>query len=971
MTDLRFIGDWSLWLGLVAALLLAGGSWALYYREIRERKGTLRWLLPALRASAIVLMVLILTGPSLHHRWVLGQLARILVFVDASRSMDATDESLEPGRKLLASAALNWFSQDLLPKRLLEAHDALASSMRAGADALKTGARDDEMRTGIKQFLSELERAADGVKALNPRDVKGDSGPAKDEAGGQYHKELLLPAMTLASESQSKNPRQSAAALSLLMTRAGEWRERLRAASERAAGTIVENRNKETVETLKRFDEASRWKRAQALLLEGEKPLLKQLAERHNASLLAVSGGGAELACSWLWRGQASRDVQTVNIPKSLEAKPDGEETNLNLALKTAIEEGSPPPARGGKSPENESDSARNADSEKADKLKATEKMAVVILTDGRHNYGDSPLQLARVCGARGIPVFTVGLGGQRSLDDLAVSKVDAPRAVFHKDRVKGKITLKDNMQPDKPFALRVLCEGQTLWEKNMKTDGSGLRVVDFDFPVEKLLEERMKKMPSQTLSRTIPLKLRAVAAGLDTDKPAAWDKDPNNNERTFCVMAVSQRSRILILDGRPRWEFRYLRNLFERDEKWETTAFLADPSLSDGGIKRGAGPQMFPDSRERLFTYDLIILGDLPSGLFKKEELEWMRDFVGSHGGGLILIDGQRDCLRRYSLSPLEPLIPVKWGEESSAKEPSALRLTEQGQLRLTKQGLGLNALSLAPDARESASIWTSLKPPHWLSPVTPLPGAEVLMEAVVDDKAAPAMIWRRYGAGKVLFSAYDESWRFRYRVADLYHERYWNQVAGWIMARSYSVSDKFISLDAGGPTYNPGQTAEIRAQVRDADGKPNLKTVVKAQLWRDGKMAATMTLDPDEESAEFRGKTGALEKGDYSVRLEVAGYPEEQMQAKAEFFVQPPDTGERVDLTCDEDLLRQMAANSGGEYFREEYARDLPDRLKPLSEGTVIESDTVLSQSYWWFVPVIAILMVEWILRKRSGLL
>jgi len=40
-------------------------------------------------------------------------------------------------------------------------------------------------------------------------------------------------------------------------------------------------------------------------------------------------------------------------------------------------------------------------------------------------------------------------------------------------------------------------------------------------------------------------------------------------------------------------------------------------------------------------------------------------------------------------------------------------------------------------------------------------------------------------------------------------------------------------------------------------------------------------------------------------------------------------------------------------------------------MSQGRVIESDTVLWQSWWWFVPIVLLLTVEWIVRKRMGML
>ncbi len=64
-------------------------------------------------------------------------------------------------------------------------------------------------------------------------------------------------------------------------------------------------------------------------------------------------------------------------------------------------------------------------------------------------------------------------------------------------------------------------------------------------------------------------------------------------------------------------------------------------------------------------------------------------------------------------------------------------------------------------------------------------------------------------------------------------------------------------------------------------------------------------------------------------------------------------------------------MSVGSGGQYFREENIDRLADALAPLSHGRVIESETVLWQSYWWFIPLVLILGGEWFLRKRAGML
>ncbi|MEC8861388.1 MAG: hypothetical protein VXX31_00445, partial [Planctomycetota bacterium] len=64
-------------------------------------------------------------------------------------------------------------------------------------------------------------------------------------------------------------------------------------------------------------------------------------------------------------------------------------------------------------------------------------------------------------------------------------------------------------------------------------------------------------------------------------------------------------------------------------------------------------------------------------------------------------------------------------------------------------------------------------------------------------------------------------------------------------------------------------------------------------------------------------------------------------------------------------------MAKESGGRVLLEEEMNQLPELLKQFSSGKVVETETPLWQSYFWFSTVLLLLSAEWFLRKRSGLL
>jgi hypothetical protein len=267
---------------------------------------------------------------------------------------------------------------------------------------------------------------------------------------------------------------------------------------------------------------------------------------------------------------------------------------------------------------------------------------------------------------------------------------------------------------------------------------------------------------------------------------------------------------------------------------------------------------------------------------------------------------------------------------------------------------------------------FWQELPAPHRIVPVEAVPGTEVFVEAVVDGKTLPVIVARSFGAGRVLHFAFDETWRWRYKVADTYHQRFWNQVAKWVIGRPFATSDQYVSLDSGPPSYASGQSAEIRVRLQDTDGRPVSDATVDALLWQEGRIVSTVSLAADGAGhGVYRGRTGPLSEGEYEVSVRASGFSHQAMKARTSFVVLAPESGELDEIACNDELLRLVASASGGRFLREEEIGQLADLLRPLSSGYVVESETLLWQSYWWFAAIVALLAAEWMLRKRAGLL
>jgi len=1098
MSDLRFMGDLPWWAGVLLGLAAAALVVVWYRREVRGLADwKVRWGMPLLRAAAVWVLVMMLTGPVLHHRESVLQRGRVLVFFDDSPSMGLTDEAMTPARKLLIARRLGWVDAGAVDTTAVELAESLAAARAAALGAAdEMGATEQALREAASRLaervaaLSErigamtastaasssqqglllerwndvagsnvptgealtqvLEREANIVERIerfdSPRNrgddylqrLRGylrppqsgtyvlwltsddesvlyladdgdvsqkrevarvttsersvevtleadriyyvevlhaegngddyvtvgwrlpdgtqerpipgerlapmprDGGAAPVVGAGaivrrRFEREIVQPARALSERAIPQQTNEAIDAyrdeLATLARRTVGYERWLEATFERYAAERIASGDEAVTATLARFDQATRRQRVERLMLDGDAPVIGPLMQTHDVQLYALRGSEAEAF------GTAVDGAAASALPNALPtAGGDAvDATDLGTPVRQRTEA---------------------AATRRIDATKPAPQTAAIVISDGQHNDGESPLRVARALGQRQIVVHTIGVGATEPPHDLSVLTVEAPRSVFHEDRVRGEVLLSDAMPAGKAFDVKIEREGKTLWQRRLTTLGSGRRRVAFDFAIRELVAEALGETEAKMDVGALPMAMRVVI------EPIEGETRTDNNEAPLDFRAVTRKRRMLIVDGRPRWETRYLRNVVERDGRWAVNTVLVGPAAEHEELRRGEGDGRFPNDEQLLNTYDLVVLGEVSADEFKAEERTWLAEFVGTRGGGMMVIDGRRGRLASWNDTPLAPLLPVR-------RETEALTAPAEG-LRLTDVGARVPQLNLASEAGENAKAWRELRPPRFVAPVVALPGTETLVEAEVGERRVPSVVLRRYGAGRVLYSGSDETWRWRYEVADRYHERYWKQMAEWIMEQPFAVSDDHVMLDVERMVYRPGESASLRVRLRDAEGKPMTDATASAVLWRDGKRAGTYMLDADQSGGGvYRGMTDPLVGGEYEVTVEVTGLPKSAMQARTRFFVRPGGVGELATLTLDEARLREMADAAGGRYWREEQAAELIGALEPLSESVIIDYETHLWRSYAWFIPMMLLLAGEWVLRRRAGLL
>ncbi len=425
----------------------------------------------------------------------------------------------------------------------------------------------------------------------------------------------------------------------------------------------------------------SRFDRATNLLLRNEQLSIEKLSEEFELRVRRLDDGHT----STLWE---SSEEQASTVPESISAW-----TPTSLASTSAIGDAI-------------ADTQQALAESPQENREGSHSSVLVLLSDGQNNTGPSPLEVASQVSSVS-PIFAVGFGATAEAIDLAIQSIECPPRVFRTDTLRGTLQLKDRVGVGKSMLVSLMVAGEVVWQRRLSSENSASRRVEFSMPTAPLYELVQKQMPPNAKYAVLPL---PITAKVTSD---VAESNIENNLQMVNIAIAAQRSRLLLLDGRSRWENRYLRNMFDRDPAWQVESQIATEPTEFH----------FPKSRDELFQYDLVVLGDVAGKMLTRDQMGWLREFVEFNGGGLILISGARRLLAEPEYSDLQKLFPVSWPRLDSGKAAALQRLPKRVQL--TTVGQSLAALRIDPRGEiESRGMWDQLPALQYVEKVEVLPG-------------------------------------------------------------------------------------------------------------------------------------------------------------------------------------------------------------------------------------------------------
>ncbi len=555
-----------------------------------------------------------------------------------------------------------------------------------------------------------------------------------------------------------------------------------------------------------------------------------------------------------------------------------------------------------------------------------------LLITDGAATRGEDPVELLRGSGSR-VPINVIGIGKSEGPPDIFFLDVSAPSAAAAGDQIPVSAVIGQRGFGGKEATVVVERNGKPLMARKVRIKDESRQTIALEITAD------TPGWMNYSLSIAAP------------GGPAEFSRD--NNAAGFSVRVADREPlRVLYIEESLRWTMRFLRASLDSDA--DVAADLRFDIVPDA-MKKEKVP-VFPATREDLFRYDVVILGDLPQGYLRTEDLDSLYDFVALRGGGLGIAGGLMP-LDHYAGTAIEKLLPVFLGADSAstAAAPYAVDgvIGDEGRHHPAMAALvGFTNLPLMKITRNYRAK----------------PSAGVLL--AVRGAGTPLILAQRFGRGYVLFSASGFLWKWGFPGIPVaagqmpVYNDFWGRAVRWLGRNRYSATRYELTTDKS--VYKPGETVKVRCEVQDAACRPDVRAAV---VLKTGAGASYhLAPAPDQPGAyvlDFPMTAGGPQY--LTAYIESGGRIAGEARCAIQCYA---GDEEAADPALHESVLKQIALLSGGRYYPAGEADQLRQALATGAVRLTPKEERKLWDKWPVLAALLGLLVMEWFLRRRSGL-
>jgi len=590
---------------------------------------------------------------------------------------------------------------------------------------------------------------------------------------------------------------------------------------------------------------------------------------------------------------------------------------------------------------------------------------AVVIFSDFNKNSGVEPLAPA---GRLGRPIHTVGFGPVAT-KDLSVT-ISASPVLKKAERERVIVALGQSQLAGQSATVRVLAEPL---DAEGKADATRKAVVVGEKSVTLRGPRTIVEFPFVP-EDTGRFQLVARA------DPMAGESVEENNKTTREINVRDDFMRLLYVSYEPSWEWRFIKEVFHRDKLVGMRGFRTFLHVSDPEVRQ-TNPLFLPRldaQRSEFFVNDVIFLGDMPAEVLTSRFCEMVKEFVGTFGGGLVIISGPIYGPGRLAETPLADMLPVEIDPKAGRRD------AKQFLMQLTPAAANFSFTQLGNTPEENKKAWENMGPLPWYQPSRKVhPLGQVLAEHPTDTCSdgktpQPIIAARRYGKGEVIYLAFDETWRLRRLFGEKFYRQFWGQMI-YRLGLGHSVgSQKRFIVRTDRTRYQVDDELRLTVEALDEEFRPLTRDKLPGgKLELAGELIVIdeegKTRDPrpiripvaHEARGQFELSMPLLTAGDYRIRIEdhVTGDDTEVV------FAVTSVSAERQSAVRNIGLEEALARATKGKVYDLTSVGELPDQL----EFSAIQRTSVkpfhLASTPLCFGLLVLLAVGEWALRKWTN--
>lgn len=536
---------------------------------------------------------------------------------------------------------------------------------------------------------------------------------------------------------------------------------------------------------------------------------------------------------------------------------------------------------------------------------------ALILVGDGIYNQGENPINTAQKLN---FPVYTLGLGDTTTYQDTRITDLRINRSAFLGNLFPVEIDISYQGITTPYLDFKIIHNGETVYTETIQTaQESGFRTIKTSLTAD------VKGLQYYTA---------VVESGHD-------ERNKENNSLRFVIQILENKQNILIISNGVHPDAGAIKNALQMQVNYEVAHFTSEPYPSD------------------LKQFNLVILEQIPSSSQSGSEII---DYCKEQRIPILYLVGAQTHLPQFNLVVNGVGIHVQAGNFEDAQP----YINEEFTL-----------FTLSNDLRDIFDRFPPIKVPFArfeLSPEWTVIANQKIRNIATDRPVLAVSNLDGHKMG-IIFGEGIWKWRLYNYLSNENHDSF-NELIGKLIQYLALRDNEDNFIVNFQPVYQETEpvliTAEVYNEAFEPITLPEVRIVLKDTLQQE------FSYIFDRGNQFYRLDPGSLPPGRYTFEASTAIGDKTYIE-NGEFAVMPVNF-ELLENQANHRILYQISHQTGGNFYLPDEIPSLVqeiqsnDNIKPIHYFQTMMNEILNLK--WIFFVILALMSVEWFLRKFWGI-